>query len=114
MNYLQRDAKEVQLLYKQSRAMFLAGEMTCGQDEVPRFTALLCQITKGNFISKEETQELLQKLKKLLAPPKYKSKSFVKEVVNYHQSLKGTSGVFLEKIHCTIKLRMPHSTVVLL
>jgi hypothetical protein len=53
MNYLQRDAKEVQLLYKQSRAMFLAGEMTCGQDEVPRFTALLCQITKGNFISKE-------------------------------------------------------------
>lgn len=35
------------------RAMFLAGEMMSSSDLIPKFIALLCQITKGDFVSKE-------------------------------------------------------------
>ena len=35
------------------RAMFLAGEMMSSSELIPKFIALLCQITKGDFISKE-------------------------------------------------------------
>ena len=36
-----------------NRATFLAGEMLCSPEHVPKFTALLCQITKGDFVSRE-------------------------------------------------------------
>ena len=36
-----------------NRATFLAGEMLCALEHVPKFTALLCQITRGDFVSRE-------------------------------------------------------------
>ena len=41
----------INMLY--NRATFLAGEMLCSPEHVPKFTALLCQITKGDFASRE-------------------------------------------------------------
>ncbi|XP_019848741.1 PREDICTED: fermitin family homolog 1-like [Amphimedon queenslandica] len=88
---LEKESKETEMLYKQARAMFLAGEMMSSSELIPKFIALLCQITKGDFVSKEETQDILTKLKRLLVPPKYKPKNIAKDVSLYYKLLKGLS-----------------------
>jgi len=48
---MERGSANVEMLYKQARATYLAGEFLCSQNDMVRLSAILCQIIKGDYVT---------------------------------------------------------------
>jgi hypothetical protein len=88
---LERNSENLELLYKQARATYLAGEMLCSVSDMVRLCAILTQITKGDYISEKYNSEVLIQIKAQIAPPKCKVKNLSKQILAEHATLKGLS-----------------------
>jgi hypothetical protein len=71
---LDRHSPNLELLYKQARATYLAGEMLCSVGDMVRLSAILTQINKGDYVSEKHNSEVLLQIKGQIAPPKCKVK----------------------------------------
>lgn len=88
---LDRYSANLELLYTQARATYLAGEMLCTVSDMVRLSAILTQITKGDYISEKYNSDLLMQIKTQIAPPKCKVKNLAKQILAEHATLKGLS-----------------------
>lgn len=88
---LERGSANVETLYKQARAFYLAGELLCSVNDMIRLSALLCQITKGQYTTQKYSPEFLLQIKGIIAPPKCKIKAIAKQITAEHAKLKTLS-----------------------
>ncbi|CAI7995568.1 Talin-2 [Geodia barretti] len=86
---LDRHSPNLELLYKQARATYLAGEMLCSVGDMVRLSAILTQINKGDYVSEKHNSEVLLQIKGQIAPPKCKVKHLSKQILAEHAALKG-------------------------
>lgn len=86
---LESGSKRAELLFSQCKAKFLAGELFSSQEDCHRFSALLCQISFGDFQQDSHTESWLNSVKRSVLPPKFKAKTLSKSILLLYQTLKG-------------------------